>query len=99
MWFYTILFILNVVTFGLYALDKNHAVYAQSRVPEAVLLGLTVIGGSYGACMGMLLFRHKTRHRAFQITAPLFFVIWVAISVCLIIFAHPHLTQNPYFNQ
>lgn len=89
MLFYSILFILNVLTFGLYGIDKNRAVYARSRVPEAVLLGLAVIGGAYGACMGMWLFRHKTRHKAFQITAPLFLAIWVAIIVCLIKFTNP----------
>lgn len=91
MWIYTILFIMNVITFGLYGLDKNHAVYAKGRIPEAVLLGLAVIGGAYGAYMGMLLFRHKTRHKAFQVTCPLFLGIWIAILVCLIVYANPYL--------
>lgn len=86
MWFYTILFILNVVTFGLYALDKNHAVYHKDRIPEAVLLGLPVIGGGYGALMGMMLFRHKTRHTSFRITVPLFFIIWLIILIFLVIY-------------
>lgn len=88
MWFYTILFILNVLTFGLYALDKNHAIYERGRIPEAVLLGLTVIGGAYGAAMGMLLFRHKTRHTAFTITVPIFLVIWLAIVTCVVLFEY-----------
>lgn len=86
MWLYTILFILNVVAFGLYALDKNHAIYERDRVPEAVLLGLTVIGGAYGAAMAMLLFRHKTRHKSFTITVPLFLVLWLIVIACLILY-------------
>lgn len=85
MWFYTILFILNILTFGLYAFDKNRAVYERERIPEAVLLGLTVIGGAYGAAMGMLLFRHKTLHKAFTITVPVFLIIWLAIVTWVVL--------------
>ena len=81
--FYTFLFVINVIAFGLYAIDKQRAHYGLWRIPEAVLLGLAVIGGAYGAGAGMLLFRHKTRHTAFLLTVPLFFVIWMAIVITL----------------
>lgn len=81
--FYTYLFIINVVTFGLYGIDKKNAYYGFWRIPEAVLLGLAVIGGAYGAGTGMLLFRHKTRHTSFLVTIPLFFVIWLAVLITL----------------
>lgn len=86
---YLFLFVINVLTFGLYAIDKRHAYYKKWRVPEAVLLGLAVIGGSYGASAAMLLFRHKTRHKAFCITVPLFFVIWMALLAVLCL-THSH---------
>jgi uncharacterized membrane protein YsdA (DUF1294 family) len=81
--FYTFLFVINVIAFGLYAIDKQRAHYGLWRIPEAVLLGLAVIGGAYGAGAGMLLFRHKTRHTAFLLTVPLFFIIWMAIVITL----------------
>lgn len=80
---YSILFILNVVAFGMFAIDKHNASYSRWRIPEAVLLGLAVMGGAYGAGMGMMLFRHKTLHRVFLITVPLFFVIWMLILIVL----------------
>lgn len=80
---YSFLFIINVVAFGLYAIDKRNACFGLWRIPEAVLLGLAVSGGAYGAGAGMLLFRHKTLHTSFLITVPLFFVIWLAILIAL----------------
>lgn len=79
--FYSILFVLNVLAFGLYAWDKHQAVYDKRRIPEYVLLGLAVIGGVYGALCAMWLFRHKTFHNAFRITVPICFFVWAAVVV------------------
>lgn len=79
----TFLFATNVLAFALYAIDKRRAFYEQWRIPEYVLLGLAFIGGAYGAGMGMLLFRHKTRHLTFQIIIPMCFVLWMALLVIL----------------
>lgn len=80
---YVYLFVINVLAFGIYAIDKRRATYNKWRIPEAVLLGLAVIGGAYGAGTAMLLFRHKTQHMAFFITVPLCFVLWMALLVFL----------------
>ena len=80
---YSFLFIINIAAFGLYAIDKRNACFSLWRIPEAVLLGLAVVGGAYGAGAGMLLFRHKTLHTSFLITVPLFFVIWLAILIII----------------
>lgn len=82
--YFTVLFLLNVLAFGLYANDKHRAYYSKSRIPEAVLLGLAVVGGAYGSGAGMLLFSHKTRHIAFCITVPIFILIWTAASIFII---------------
>lgn len=71
------LFIINVVAFGLYGLDKFKVHFGLWRIPESVLLGVAVAGGAYGAGMGMMLFRHKTLHRSFLIVVPLFIVLWL----------------------
>ena len=54
---------LNIVTFLIYGLDKFKAQHARWRVPESVLLGLAVIGGSIGAWLGMMVWRHKPSTR------------------------------------
>lgn len=78
-YFYLYLFAINVLTFYLYGSDKRRAVFSQRRIPEALLLALPVLGGAYGAAMGMMLFRHKTRHTSFRVTVPVCLVIWLII--------------------
>src|SRR5262245_20020561 len=62
---------ITVTTFGYYGYDKRQAKQAGPRVPEVVLHGLAVAGGSLGAYAGMLTFRHKT------IKGPFRLVFWV----------------------
>ena len=81
---YTYLFAINVTSFFLYANDKHRAFYDKRRIPEALLLGLAIAGGAYGAGCGMLLFRHKTLHRSFLITVPIAFAVWATIVLLLI---------------
>ena len=82
--FFTFIFDANVLAFFLYGLDKHKAHYNKWRIPEAVLLGLGAIGGAYGAGMGMILFRHKTKHKSFLITVPVCFIVWAILlaAVC-----------------
>ena len=44
---YIYVIIINVVTFFIYGLDKSRAKAGQWRIPEAQLIFLAVIGGSY----------------------------------------------------
>lgn len=60
MWYYLIG--INLLTFLLYGLDKAKARRGAWRIPEKVLLGCGLLGGTLGALAGMKLFRHKTRH-------------------------------------
>src|SRR5262249_54487482 len=74
------LFSINVVAFGYYGYDKGQARQSSRRVPEVVLHGLSVVGGSLGAYAGMQLFRHKTIKGSFRI----FFWFVVVLQVALI---------------
>lgn len=60
-------FALNIVTIIIYRYDKWSAEQDLSRVPELVLLGLALIGGSIGAFIGMYSFKrtHKTQKPEF----------------------------------
>ncbi|HWG46432.1 MAG TPA: DUF1294 domain-containing protein [Gemmataceae bacterium] len=58
---------INLTTFGYYGYDKACARRAARRVPEIVLHGLTLAGGSPAAFLAMRLFRHKTIKGRFQV--------------------------------
>lgn len=78
------LFVINVITFAAFGLDKRKAKKRKFRIRESVLLGLALIGGSLGAMAGMFLFHHKTRKPAFRIGIPVLFllqgIIWILIA-------------------
>ena len=61
---------INVISFSLYGIDKRRARKNQWRIRESVLLGFTWLMGGVGAYAGMRVFRHKTKHTAFVISAP-----------------------------
>lgn len=75
----------NVVTFAYYAHDKARARRGGRRVPEAVLHGLALAGGTAGAYAGMSLFRHKTLKPGFRL---LFWVIAVMHGLLLLAVAY-----------
>lgn len=74
----------NIVAFVLYGIDKRRAKRHAWRIPEAVLLGIAVVGGSIGAIAGMFLFRHKTKHPAFRIGLPAILIIQIIFVILLI---------------
>ena len=53
-------------------------------IPEAGLHGLALAGGAAGGWIGMLGFRHKTRHPAFIGILALASVLQVALAVVLL---------------
>jgi uncharacterized membrane protein YsdA (DUF1294 family) len=58
---------INVVTFFTFGYDKAMASAETTRVPEAILLIMTALGGSIGAVIARPLFRHKTRKVSFRL--------------------------------
>lgn len=79
--------IINIVAFWNYGWDKHKAVQNQRakkayrRTPEKVLLSLAVFGGSIGAFLGMLLFRHKIRKPKFYMGVPVIIILQVVLLV------------------
>ena len=65
------LILVNAAAFALMFADKQKAIRGQWRIPEKVLLGAALLGGSIGAIAGMYAFRHKTRHSKFKYGLPL----------------------------
>lgn len=73
---------ISAAALAFYGYDKLAAQAGRFRVPERVLLGLALIGGTPGALLGMLLFRHKTRKASFL--AALAVVLLIQIVAFLI---------------
>lgn len=73
----------NAVTFCLYGIDKRRARKGKWRISERTLLTFTWLMGGAGALCGMKAFRHKTRHLAFQISAPIAAVLSAAAMIAL----------------
>lgn len=69
MYFYLLL--INALALLFMCLDKQFAKLHRRRIPEAVLLGTALSGGSVGVLLGMALFHHKTRKPKFYLTVPL----------------------------
>ena len=73
--------IMSLAAFIAFAFDKYKAKNKMWRIPEASLIGISAIGGAFGAFLGMVLFRHKTKKLKFIITVPLLCVVWIIVIV------------------
>ena len=92
--FYGYLLAVNIVTFCAYGIDKYKAKNKKWRIPEKVLIGLAVTGGSAGALAGMSAFHHKTRKNKFRIGVPVIIVLQL-----IVYFAIKYLlNQNGIYN-
>ena len=78
-----ILLLINIASFALYGSDKVRARRHKERIPERVLLGIALLGGSLGAGLGMWIFRHKTRHMRFVVLVPLLVAVHLYIVYLL----------------
>lgn len=75
--------LLNTYGWVLFFLDKRKATLNQKfRIPESTFFLVSLCGGGLGTYVGMLLHRHKTKHRKFRIGLFLLLVT----STCIFIF-------------
>ena len=81
--------LVNLFVFALYGADKQRAKKGAWRIPEKTLLTGTWLLGGVGAFAAMRMFRHKTKHLAFQLSAPL----GALLSIAVMIAASVHLLQ------
>ena len=77
------LFVINIVTFAVYGIDKQRARDHKWRIPETVLILLAAFGGSIGALTGMIAFHHKTQKPKFVIGVPAILAIQFAIPIAV----------------
>jgi len=72
---------LNFLNFLLFGYDKVQAKRGGWRIPDRVLLGLSLFGGGIGGLAGMLVFRHKTRKNIFWFAA----IVGIGLLIFLIL--------------
>lgn len=79
--FVVYLILINLVSFGMFGIDKQKAIKDKRRIPEKTLLLTALLGGSVGAFAGMQVFHHKTKHWQFLIGVPACIVLHIALAV------------------
>lgn len=78
------LLLINAVGFVLMLADKQKARKNKWRIPEATLIGVSVVGGSVGVLLGMYAVRHKTQHLKFCIGVPVILAVQIVLAIILL---------------
>lgn len=83
---YVILYfiIINIIGFGIMALDKFKAQKGFWRTPEKTLFTITLLGGGFGTIAGMYIFRHKTKKLKFTIGLPTILISEIVLVIYLL---------------
>ncbi|UFH31792.1 DUF1294 domain-containing protein [Chryseobacterium sp. C-71] len=76
-----LLLIINLITFITFAFDKWKATQHRRRISEFSLLTLTFIGGTVGAVVAMLVFRHKVSKKSFLLKLCGIIVLQIIIFI------------------
>lgn len=61
--------------------DKIKAKRGKWRVPEATLMGISVLGGSVAMLVTMIMIRHKTKHMKFMVGIPIIIALQIAAAI------------------
>ncbi len=77
--------VVSLIAFITYRVDKGKSIERAWRVPEKVLLGMGLLGGSAGALVAMNIFRHKTKHWYFWVVNVIGLIIQAGIAGYLFI--------------
>jgi uncharacterized membrane protein YsdA (DUF1294 family) len=78
-WLWCYLIGINVATFALYGFDKSSARRDSRRVPEVVLHGAELLGGTPAAFIAQRVFHHKTQKGSYQLR------FWLIVAVQVIV--------------
>ena len=76
--------VVNIAAFILYGIDKARAKNRKWRVSERTLLLPAVLGGGWGAALGMLIFKHKTKRQKFKTAVTLSMIAYTAVIAFLL---------------
>lgn len=59
--------VLSLLALIMMKVDKTQAQRHGQRIPEKNLWSVAILGGGIGAYIGMMVFRHKTKHTNFRV--------------------------------
>ena len=76
--------VMSFACFMAMGIDKLKARAGKWRIPERTLFLLAAMGGALGGMLGMLAFRHKTKHWYFVVGMPLILVCQAALAIYLV---------------
>ncbi|MDD7306718.1 MAG: DUF1294 domain-containing protein [Peptoniphilaceae bacterium] len=77
------IFLLNLITFIFYGLDKAYAKKHKRRIKESHLILMGLLGGGIGGLLAMKVFKHKSKKLYFY----LFNFLGIIFLVFFILFA------------
>ena len=73
--------IMSLICLIMYGVDKSRAKKDKWRIKEQTLIMVGFMGGAPGGLIGMLVFRHKTKHWYFYLTNAVAIAIWIFFAV------------------
>ena len=62
-----LIIMMSIIAFIAMGVDKRKAKQHKHRISEKTLWILALVGGAIGSYLGMIFFRHKTKHLNFRI--------------------------------
>lgn len=78
---------INVVALTAMGIDKVRSMTdTKRRIPEKRLFLYVLLGGGFGGCLGMKLYRHKTKDRNFKIFFPLITILEYGVLLFILYF-------------
>ena len=80
-YFLSYLVIINIFSLAIFGIDKKKAERKKWRISEAFLLGVSILGGSIGSLIGMVIFKHKLSKKKFYIGIPCILIINKIINI------------------
>ena len=75
--FYFVL--INIVSAIICVVDKLSAIWRKRRISEKTLILLSILGGSIGMYLTMVIIRHKTKHIKFMLGIPAIIMLQLII--------------------
>lgn len=78
------LLVMNLLAFALMGIDKAKAKRGAWRITEKTLFLVTALFGGLGGTLGMIFFRHKTKHWYFKLGFPALLVIQIVLLALLL---------------
>ena len=81
---YVWIFLMSLITFVAFGVDKRRAVRHQYRISEKALITISLLGGGIGGWLGMRVFHHKTRKLKF-LFVTFSAIVWIFVVIACIL--------------